>query len=73
MESGVAQEPITDWEKYEEQLLSRMGSDNKLVRLLLNRARINPKRIVFAEADNLDVLKSGTNSPGRRNRNSYTF
>jgi malate dehydrogenase (oxaloacetate-decarboxylating)(NADP+) len=35
-----------------------MGSDNKLVRLLLNRARINPKRIVFAEADNLDVLKA---------------
>jgi malate dehydrogenase (oxaloacetate-decarboxylating)(NADP+) len=58
MESGVAQEPITDWIKYEEQLLSRMGSDNKLVRLILNRARINPKRIVFAEADNLDVLKA---------------
>jgi malate dehydrogenase (oxaloacetate-decarboxylating)(NADP+) len=58
MESGVAQEPITDWEKYEEQLLTRMGSDNKLVRMLLNRARINPKRIVFAEADNLDVLKA---------------
>lgn len=58
MESGVAQEPILDWERYEEQLLSRMGSDNKLVRLLLNRARINPKRIVFAEADNIDVLKA---------------
>ncbi|MGB5982739.1 MAG: NADP-dependent malic enzyme [Nonlabens sp.] len=58
MESGVAQEPILDWNKYEEQLLSRMGSDNKLVRLILNRARTNPKRIVFAEADNLDVLKA---------------
>ncbi len=58
MESGVATEPITDWERYEEQLLSRMGSDNKLVRLILNRARTNPKRIVFAEADNLDVLKA---------------
>ncbi|WP_292890087.1 phosphate acyltransferase, partial [Nonlabens sp.] len=57
-ESGVAQEPITDWDKYTEQLLSRMGSDNKLVRLLLNRARTNPKRIVFAEADNIDVLKA---------------
>jgi malate dehydrogenase (oxaloacetate-decarboxylating)(NADP+) len=58
MESGVAQEPILDWEKYTEQLLSRMGSDNKLVRLLLNRARTDPKKIVFAEADNLDVLKA---------------
>jgi malate dehydrogenase (oxaloacetate-decarboxylating)(NADP+) len=58
MESGVAQEPIQDWDRYTEQLLSRMGSDNKLVRLLLNRARTNPKKIVFAEADNLDVLKA---------------
>ncbi|WP_167342629.1 MULTISPECIES: NADP-dependent malic enzyme [Nonlabens] len=58
METGVAKEPIQDWEKYEEQLLTRMGSDNKLVRLILNRARTNPKRIVFAEADQLDVLKA---------------
>jgi malate dehydrogenase (oxaloacetate-decarboxylating)(NADP+) len=58
MESGVAREPIADWDRYEEQLLSRMGSDNKLVRLILNRARTNPKRVVFAEADNLDVLKA---------------
>lgn len=58
MESGVAQEPILDWDRYEDQLYSRMGSDNKLIRLVLNRARTNPKRIVFAEADNLDVLKA---------------
>ncbi|WP_344727786.1 NADP-dependent malic enzyme [Corallibacter vietnamensis] len=58
MESGVAQEPITDWKKYEEELLERSGSDNKTVRLLLNRAKINPKRVVFAEADQLDVLKA---------------
>ncbi|WOI22073.1 NADP-dependent malic enzyme [Nonlabens ulvanivorans] len=58
MESGVAMEPIQDWDKYEDQLLSRMGSDNKLIRLILNRARTNPKRIVFAEADNLDVVKA---------------
>ncbi|MDO1502424.1 NADP-dependent malic enzyme [Winogradskyella maritima] len=58
MESGVAKEPITDWAKYETTLLDRLGSDNKLVRLLLNRARTNPKRVVFAEADRLDVLKA---------------
>jgi malate dehydrogenase (oxaloacetate-decarboxylating)(NADP+) len=46
MESGVAQEPITDWEKYEEQLLSRMGSDINWC-FALNRARINPKLIVL--------------------------
>jgi malate dehydrogenase (oxaloacetate-decarboxylating)(NADP+) len=58
MESGVAKEPIEDWEKYKTALLERLGSDNKLVRLLLNRARTNPKRVVFAEADQLDVLKA---------------
>src|SRR5690606_20636638 len=58
MESGVALQPITDWEKYEEELLDRLGSDNKMVRLLTNRAKTDPKRIVFAEADHLDVLKA---------------
>jgi malate dehydrogenase (oxaloacetate-decarboxylating)(NADP+) len=58
MESGVALNPITDWIKYEEELLERMGSNNKMVRLLTNRAKTDPKRIVFAEADQLDVLKA---------------
>ncbi len=58
MESGVATIEITDWEKYQDELIERMGSDNKIVRLLLNRAKLNPKRIVFAEADHLDVLKA---------------
>ncbi|MBA3985534.1 MAG: NADP-dependent malic enzyme, partial [Flavobacteriales bacterium] len=58
MESGVATEPITDWQKYEDELNERMGSDNKLVRLLHSRAKTSPKKIVFAEADHLDVLKA---------------
>ncbi|MFT5861981.1 MAG: malate dehydrogenase (oxaloacetate-decarboxylating)(NADP+) [Flavobacteriales bacterium] len=58
MESGVALEPIEDWEKYNDELLDRLGEDNKIVRLLLDRARLNPKRIVFAESDQLDVLKA---------------
>ena len=58
MESGVALHPIMDWRKYEEELLERLGSDNKMVRLLANRAKTDPKRVVFAEADHLDVLKA---------------
>ena len=58
MESGVALNPILDWHKYEEELLDRLGSDNKMVRLLANRAKTDPKRVVFAEADHLDVLKA---------------
>ena len=58
MESGVAKEPIENWEKYEDELHSRLGNDNKIVRLLTNRAKANPKKIIFAEADHLDVLKA---------------
>ena len=58
MDTGVAQNPITDWKKYEEELLDRLGNDNKMVRLIANRAKMDPKRIVFAEADHLDVLKA---------------
>jgi malate dehydrogenase (oxaloacetate-decarboxylating)(NADP+) len=58
MESGLAKEPIEDWDRYRDALLERLGSDNKLVRMLIGRAKTNPKRVVFAEADQLDVLKA---------------
>jgi len=58
MESGVALNPIADWEKYEEELLNRLGNDNKMFRMITNRAKTDPKRIVFAEAEHLDVLKA---------------
>ena len=58
MDSGVAQDPIEDWDKYRETLMERSGSGRKEIRLLHNRAKSNPKRVVFAEADHLDVLKA---------------
>ncbi len=58
MDSGVAKAPIDDWKRYKEELLKRSGGDNKVMRLLMNRAKSNPKRIVFAEANHLDVLKA---------------
>ncbi|MGD1944865.1 MAG: NADP-dependent malic enzyme [Croceivirga sp.] len=58
MESGVAKSSIKNWDDYEERLMQRSGNDNKVVRMLHNRAKVNPKRIVFAEAELLDVLKA---------------
>ena len=58
MESGVAKEPITDWERYREELMDRSGTGTKEIRLLHNRAKKDPKSVVFAEADHLDVLKA---------------
>ena len=58
MESGVAREPITDWKKYVESLEERMSNQVKLMRLLQNRATTAPKRVVFPEADRLNVLRA---------------
>ena len=58
MASGVAQKPITDWEAYKGELMDRIGVGSKEIRLLQDRAKRAPKRIVFAEADQLEVLKA---------------
>jgi malate dehydrogenase (oxaloacetate-decarboxylating)(NADP+) len=58
MESGVAAAPIKDWDKYQEELHTRTGSDKKLVRLIISQAKSNLQRVVFAEGDELDVLKA---------------
>ncbi len=56
--SGVAQEPIHDWELYRDQLADRLGNGSKWMKNIISRAKQNPKRVVFAEADQLDVLKA---------------
>jgi len=58
IESGVAQKPIKDWDKYELELMQRLGLDNKLVRNLTEKAKRSPKKVVFAEADNYQILKA---------------
>ena len=58
MDSGVAQMPIKDWDAYRESLIERLGTGSKLMRLVTNRAKSDPKKVVFAEADQLNVLKA---------------
>ena len=58
MESGVAKKPISNWNAYEIELNKRLGIDNQLVRALGNKARRDPKRVVFADAENTNVLKA---------------
>ena len=58
MESGVAQKPIKNWEKYELELMERLGLNNKLIRNLTDKAKRNPKKVVFAEADHYKILKA---------------
>jgi malate dehydrogenase (oxaloacetate-decarboxylating)(NADP+) len=58
IESGVARKPITDWDAYENELNRRLGVDNKLMQAIGSKARKNPKRVVFADAENAKILKA---------------
>jgi malate dehydrogenase (oxaloacetate-decarboxylating)(NADP+) len=57
MESGVAKYPIQDWEAYKVSLNKRLGLDNQLSRVIGSKARKQPKRVVFADAENIKILK----------------
>lgn len=58
MDSGVAKYHIEDWEKYNEELLKRIGIDQKLITRVITRAKKNPKRVVFTEANHHKILKA---------------
>jgi malate dehydrogenase (oxaloacetate-decarboxylating)(NADP+) len=58
MDSGMAKNPITDWGAYHQQLLNRIGIDQKLMNRVIDRAKTNPKRVVFAEAHHHKILKA---------------
>ena len=58
IESGVAKYPITNWEAYETQLYKRLGTDDNILRFIINKAKQNPQRVVFAEAENIKILKA---------------
>jgi malate dehydrogenase (oxaloacetate-decarboxylating)(NADP+) len=60
VESGVAQQQITNWAEYELSLNKRLGLDNQMIRLISNKARRDPKRLVFADAENIKVLKAAS-------------
>ena len=58
MDSGVAREPIEDWDRYIQTLDSRIGNNTKLIRLIHRRAKSRLKKLIFSESDQLDVLKA---------------
>ena len=58
MDSGVARHPITDWEDYKSKLRRRLGIDNDFVNRLIQRARKTPKKVVFAEANDVKILRA---------------
>ncbi|BDI59600.1 NADP-dependent malic enzyme [Qipengyuania nanhaisediminis] len=58
MESGVAKAPIEDFEAYSVQLRSRLNPTTSVLTGVYNEAKANPKRMVFAEAEEEVVLRA---------------
>lgn len=58
IKSKVSQHTITDWAAYKQELIERLGLDNKLIRVITSKAKQNSKRVVFAEADSYKILKA---------------
>ncbi len=58
IDSGVAKRVIEDWDAYRLELRNRLGLDNKFIRRMMTQARQHPKQVVFAEADNIKILKA---------------
>ncbi|GGM87598.1 malic enzyme [Dyadobacter beijingensis] len=58
IETGVARKVITDWDAYEQELSSRLGRNEQISRVILNKAKLSPKKVVFADAENIQVLRA---------------
>lgn len=56
--SGIARQHIDDWDAYREELRTRLGKDDRLIRTVTSKAKSNPKKVVFAEADNYKTLRA---------------
>ncbi len=69
--TGVAKKIITDWDAYDMELSNRLGRNEQLSRVILNKAKLNPKKVVFADAENIQVLRAAQQVRDRRNCDSY--
>jgi malate dehydrogenase (oxaloacetate-decarboxylating)(NADP+) len=56
--TGVARKVITDWDAYDQELSSRLGRNEQISRVILNKAKLSPKKVVFADAENIQVLRA---------------
>jgi len=58
METGVARQPIKNWDAYREELTKRLGISNPLMRQIKGRVRRETQKVVFAKAENYNMLKA---------------
>jgi len=57
MESGAAREEL-DLDEYVERLEARLGKSREMMRVVLNKAKSDPKRVVLAEGDDEKMVRA---------------
>jgi malate dehydrogenase (oxaloacetate-decarboxylating)(NADP+) len=57
-ETGVAQEPITDFDAYRRRLEKLLGRARGIMHGMYDRAKRDPKRIVFPEGDQEKIIRA---------------
>ena len=58
IETGVARHIITDWKQYEEELQERLGYSQEILRLMIHKAKKNPKRVIFPEGEEEKIIRA---------------
>lgn len=58
MDSGVARKKIENFDEYRQQLDIRMGRARSFMPLIYKKAKVDPKRVVFAEGENSKIIKT---------------
>ncbi|MDD2852870.1 MAG: NADP-dependent malic enzyme, partial [Desulfuromonadaceae bacterium] len=58
METGVARQPIVDMAKYIEHLESTQGKSKEIMRMIINKAKSDPKSVAFPEGDNEKIIRA---------------
>ena len=56
IETGVAKITVMNWEEYEERLKERLGLSKEVIRVMINKAQKNPKKVVYPEGEEEKII-----------------
>ena len=58
MDTGVAKQPITDWQAYREELKERLGLSKEVIRVMIHKAQKNPRKVVYPEGEEEQIIRA---------------
>ena len=58
IKTGVARVQIENWEAYEEELKERLGLSKEVIRVMIHKAKENPKKVVYPEGEEEKIIRA---------------